>query len=272
MRTLLLPFAGSLVLLASCCSTRKIQTVVTRIDSVAAPDKTSERSRADSMAFIATQLSALRAGKIKFNTFSARVDLDYRESDGRKYDLNAHIRMQRDSVIWVSITAVLGIEGLRALITRDSVKILDKQNKTYTARSVAYLQEITALPLDLSTLQDLLIGNPVFVDSNVVSYSISDETISLVSIGQFFKNLITLQRGSGLLLSSKLDDVQEERNRTCHLTYDRYEEKEGVLFPSLRTISVSESRKLDIRLNFKQYGFNEKLSFPFPVPKNYEWN
>ena len=31
---------------------------------------------------------------------------------------------------------LLGIEGIRAYITTDSVKILDKQNKNYIARSV----------------------------------------------------------------------------------------------------------------------------------------
>ena len=74
--------------------------------------------------------------------------------------------MYKDSVIWISITALFGIEGLRAYITKDSVKIINKQDKVYTGRSVAYLQEVTALPLDLHSLQELLIGNPVFLDSN----------------------------------------------------------------------------------------------------------
>ena len=45
--------------------------------------------------------------------------------------INAHFRMYKDSVIWISVTAIFGIEGLRAIITQDSVKILDKQNKCY---------------------------------------------------------------------------------------------------------------------------------------------
>ena len=76
--------------------------------------------------------------------------------------------------------AIFGIEGLRALITRDSVKILDKQNKLYTARSIGYLQEVSALPVNLSTLQDLIIGNAVFVDSNIISYSKFDNSISSI--------------------------------------------------------------------------------------------
>ena len=157
--------------------------------------------------------------------------------------------MYKDSVIWISITGLFGIEGLRAYITKDSIKIINKQNKIYTGRSVAYLQEVTGLPLDLHSLQDLLIGNPVFLDSNIVSYTKSGNTISLLSIGELFKNLITLNEG--YMHHSKLDDVDINRNRTCDLSYDDYENKKGVNFSTKRRITVSEKTKLDIKLDFK---------------------
>jgi hypothetical protein len=129
---------------------------------------------------------------------------------------------------------------------------------------------MTALPLDLYSLQDLLIGNPVFLDSNIVSYSRSQNSISLLSIGEFFKNLLTVSETERQLQSSKLDDLDELRNRTCYLTYTDYENKKGPQFATKRTINVSEKNKLDIRLDFKQYDFNETLSFPFSIPKNYK--
>ena len=207
--------------------------------------------------------------RISFVTFSAKVDVDYRDAEGKRYDVNAHIRMYKDSVIWLSVTGPLGIEGLRAYITRDSIKVLDKQNKIYITRSVGYIQEITALPLDLAGLQDLLVGNPVFLDSSIISYSRSANTISLQSNGKFFKNLVIVSEPGRLLQSSKLDDLDELRNRTCYLTYSDYENKKGVNFSSKRKINVTEKKKLDIDLNFKQYDFNETLSFPFNIPKNY---
>ena len=120
----------------------------------------------------------------------------------------------------------LGIEGLRAYITPDSVKLLDKQNKIYIASSVSYLQEVTALPLDLSSLQDLLIGNPVFLDSSIVSYSKSPDNISLLSNwAAFSKIFLPSGKTSKLMQSSKLDDLDECRNRTCYLSYSDYENK-----------------------------------------------
>ncbi|MEO7393289.1 MAG: DUF4292 domain-containing protein, partial [Chitinophagaceae bacterium] len=161
---------------------------------------------------------------------------------------------------------------LRAYITPDSVKMLDKQNKKYIARSVSYLQEVTALPLDLKSLQDLLIGNPVFLDSNIISYTKSANTISLLNSGVFFKNLFTIAESDKRTVSSKLDDQDILKNRTCYITYDDYENKKGKTFSTKRTITVSEKGKLDIKLDFKQYDFNETLSFPFNIPKNYKQN
>lgn len=261
----ILILAVALLALASCKSTRKIQTAIAKKDTVAVAVPTHE----DSVAFIRETVQKMHAGRIDYKTFSAKLNVDYQGTDGKKYDVNAILRMHKDSAIWISITAIFGIEGLRALITKDSVKILNKQDKVYTARSVAYLQEVTALPLDLNSLQEILIGNPVFLDSNIISYSKSGNSISLLSMGDWFKGLLTLN-GDGRIENSKLDDIDVNRSRTCNLSYTDYENKKGVLFSTSRHITVSEKKNLDIKLDFKSYEFNETLSFPFSVPKNYK--
>lgn len=267
----LLVLAAAITLMASCRSTRKIQTAIAKKDTVAVAVPPVDRSHEDSAALIKEILGKVNAGKIDFNTFSAKVNVDYTGGDGKKYDVNANLRMYKDSVIWISITAIFGIEGLRAYITQDSVKILNKQDKVYTARSVAYLQEVTQLPLDLHTLQDILVGNPVFVNEDSISYSKTGNTVALVSIGEWFKNFLALNTNFKVE-NSKLDDVDVTHSRTCNLSYADYENKNGVDFSTKRRITVSEKSNLDIKLDFKQYGFNETLSFPFSVPKNYKRN
>lgn len=259
-------------LISSCRSTRPIQTVLAKKDSVVAVVPSAPvATKADTMSFVRETMNKLVSNRIEFNTFSAKVNVDYQGADGKKYDVNATIRMYKDSTIWISITAIFGIEGLRAYITKDSVKILNKQDKVYTARSVSYLQEVTALPLDLHSLQDILVGNPVFLDSNIVSYSKAGNNVSLLILGSFFKNMLTLNP-SVRVENSKLDDIDLSRNRTCNLSYTDYENKKGVEFSTKRRITVSEKSNLDIKLDFKQYDFNETLTFPFSVPKNYKRN
>lgn len=254
----------------SCRSTKKIQTALVKKDTIQANVLSDlERARLDSIAFIKEQYSQLQSRRIQYTTFSAKLDVDYEDGTGQQLNLNAQLRMYKDSLIWASITAILGIEGLRAYITKDSVKILDKQNKVYIARSVAYLTEVTALPLDLTSLQDLLIGNPVFLDTTLQAYSKGNGTISLQGVNSFFRLLFTIAEQEKVLLSTKLDDLDLTRNRTSFLGYAEYDNRTGINFSQRRNIAVSEKKKLNVELRFKQYAFNETLSFPFSIPKNY---
>jgi len=255
----------AIITLASCRSTKKIQTAIEKKDTV----ETVTTPKIDTTQLINNALLTLKNNRIDYKTFSAKVDVDYRGGDDKHYDVNANLRMHKDSLIWISVNAVFGIEAMRLLINKDSVFLLDKLNKTYLTRSIDYLQEVSGLPLTLSNLQDILAGNPVFIDS-VVSYSNDNSTISLLSIGQTFKNLVTINGEKNVLVHSKLDDLDITRSRTADLNYDDYENKKGKSFSSKRRITVAEKNKLDISLNFKQYEFDNDLSFPFSIPKNYK--
>ena len=159
---------------------------------------------------------------------------------------------------------------MRVLVTPDSIKLINYRDNIVQLRSIGYLQEAIQLPFDFYTLQDFLLGNPVYLDSNVVSYNKYEKSIALMNIGPLFKHLLTISAGDYLLQHSKLDDVDPIRNRTADLLYTAYDSKNGWPFSTERRISLSEKSKLDIDINVKQYSFNETLSLPFNIPKNYK--
>ncbi len=256
-----------------CRSAKKITTAIAKKDTLVV--KRADTSipvdlKADSIRYIRALYGHIRSNLIDCNTFSAKIKVHYEGSDGKDYEFNAFLRLQKDKMIWVSINALLGIEAFRAVITPDSVKVLSKLDKVYQLRSVSYLQEITHLPFDFQTLQSLLLGNPIYLDSNIVFYRKDDQGISLLDEGQIFRNYITLNKEDYSIKHSKLDDVDRLRARSCDLTYGDYEKKTGVLFSTYRKIAVAEKARLDIELTFKQYSFNEPLNFPFSIPKNYK--
>ncbi|GAC1421677.1 MAG: hypothetical protein NVS1B13_23620 [Flavisolibacter sp.] len=270
-------FVFIMILVGACRSTRKIQIAIAKRDTAvrvevptADNNMITPELKSDSFTLIQKTLNSIASHQIDYTTFSAKVNVDYRGVDGKNYNVNANIRMYKDSAIWISAIAVLGIEAMRVMITKDSVRVIDKLNKTYIQRSLGYLQEVTALPLDLKTLQNLIVGNPVFFDPNIVSYSTSNNVITLLSIGKWFKNLLTISSSDKTLLHSKLDDADRLRNRTADLSYRNYDNKRGLLFSTRRRIVVAEKKRLDIRLDFRQYNFNENIGFPFGIPRNYD--
>jgi hypothetical protein len=258
-------------LISSCRSTKKIGTAISRKDT-ATHTVTGSTGMKDSAIFIQNALGQIRSNQIEFRTFKSKINVDYKDASNKNYDVNGELRMYKDSAIWIYVNALLGIEAMRALITKDSVKIINKLDKTYTARSIDYLQEVTALPLTLKTLQDLLIGNPVFLDSNVVSYSKTDNTIVLLSLGKWFRNILTVNESDKLMQRSKLEDVNVMNLRGADIYYSEYETKKGFPFSTRRSISVLDKKKLDIKVEYKQYDFNGEVNFPFSVPKNYQRN
>jgi hypothetical protein len=262
-------FIAVIALMASCRSARTIGKAVGKKDTTA-QIAIVPRAEVDTQQLIRKTLQQVVNNRINYRTFNAKVAVDYRGTDGKEYGVNASVKMYKDSIIWVSANAILGIEAMRLLITRDSVKLLNKLEKIYTARSISYLQEVTSLPLDLYTLQDMIIGNPVFLDSNIIRYTTGSGFVNLLSLGEYFKNLLTVAESDKSILHSKLDDANPARNRTADLSYNDYESKKGVLFSSKRRIVVSEKGRLDIKLDFKNYTFNESVEIPFSIPKNYK--
>ena len=260
------------VVMAGCKSAKKIQTAITKTKTDTTQMIIVDNSHADSVAVIHDLLNKLNSNRItNFKTFSAKIKVNYRDKEGEQPELTVFVHMMKDSMIWISVNAtIFSYEALRVLITPDSVKVLNRRDKLVQLRSVNYLKDLVDLPFDFYTLQDLLLGNPVYLDSNVVSYKKNEESITLMNVGTLFKHLLSLTSGDYLLQHSKLDDVDPLRNRTADLTYGGYENTNGIKFATERRVSISEKSKLDVDMNFKQYSFNETLSYAFNIPKNFK--
>lgn len=161
----------------ACRSTKSIQTAIARKDTAQVVLVPVVDSRTDSMRFIRQVLDTVQKNRIDFKSFSAKIKVNFEGGDGKKNDFNAFIAIKKDSMLWISINAVFGLEAFRVLITPDSVKVLNKLDRVAQLRSVEYLQEVAKIPLTFKELQDLLVGNPIFLDSNISSYKKEERSI-----------------------------------------------------------------------------------------------
>lgn len=255
--------------ISSCRSAKKLQTAVNKKDTQLVI-KTQPVNN-DSLKGASDILKLLKQNRINFTTFSAKIKVQYEDYKGNQPDFNAFVRLYKDSVLWISINATfLSIEAFRILITKDTVIILNKLNKQVEHHSFNYIEDIAHIPLNFATLQDIIIGNPVYVGDSIVSYRQTENHILLGTASALFKNLLTISADNNLLERSKLDDIDVGQNRTADLSYGEYEKNNGFYFATYREITVAEKTKVDISLNFKQYDFNKELSFPFSIPRNYK--
>ena len=253
--------------LMSCRSTKQINKAISPKDS---SNVSRDNIKDSSLLQLNQDILDYKKNYIDFSTFSAKIKADVETSKEKFPDLTAVIRIQKDKAIWMSVSATfLGIEVYRVFITPDSVILLNKKDKEVQYRSLDYLQEVTQIPFDFKTLQDMFIGNAIFYNDTVQSSRRVDNLILFSTVGKYFKHLLTLSDGPKLLMHSKLDDVNITRNRTADISYGDYENIDGFQFSTARHIIISEKNKIDMNLKFRQVEFNKELSMTFNIPKNY---
>lgn len=82
------------------------------------------------------------------------------EGNGMEFnDLSGQLRIRHDSLVWLSVTATMGVEVLRAKVSNDSVWLINRLEKNYLAEPLDTVSAQLGMPLSLPLLQILLLDN-----------------------------------------------------------------------------------------------------------------
>ena len=82
------------------------------------------------------------------------------EGNGMEFnDLSGQLRMRNDSLVWLNVTATMGVEVLRAKVSNDSVWLINRLEKTYLAEPLDTVSAQLGMSLNLPLLQTLLLDN-----------------------------------------------------------------------------------------------------------------
>lgn len=95
--------------------------------------------------------SSLDYSALYFKKFSVSIN-----NNGKKNTYKGLMKIQRDSAIWISMTAPLGIEVARILITEDSVKLVDRYHKQYFKGDFDIIASKFNNEFDFYTIQSIL--------------------------------------------------------------------------------------------------------------------
>ena len=216
----------------------------------------------------AEQLKLLKSKDISFNTLAikAKANLDFA---GSKNGVTMNIRMERDKQIWVSITAIAGIEVARALITPDSIKVRNNFQSTYIQKPFSYAHRYTSKNVNFKMLQAIFAGNtiPDFftelakVNQQDANWQVSGEEGTL-AFKVFIGNLLKVTENN-------LNDLKS--GQALKVAYGPYQQLNEGLLPSTITInSMAGTKRVNIDLEYTKVDRNVPLDFPYSVPKKYE--
>lgn len=221
----------------------------------------------DSAEKTVTASSLLNGTLSDWTYFSSKVEVEMIDK-GNTINATAHIRMYRDSLIWIS-AGMFGIEGYRMLITKDSIVVLDKLHKNYSVVKRADFGNVTSVPLSVTQIQNLILARPVYA-LNLYEIAKNDSLNLQIFFNQDkFKTNHHYARQYLTIDSTTVKD--NSTGNSAKAQYSEYSVIEGKNFPIKNHITAfSDKQNFDINLQHSDVDFSTQLTFPFNIPSSYE--
>lgn len=243
-------------------------------------------------------LKNINANEPEFNSlYSRRMDVSFVQN-GKTTNLKGILKIQRDSFIQVSVTAPLGIEVGRILLTRDSIKFVDSFHKEYFLSDYKYFCNKFEINLSYDCFQKLL-TNTFFdfencsggerkeknykLDKTDNCYTLS--TLKEKAVGRKIKELyrkkrknkefalilqkIQIDPSSFRPLSMSIEDIEEKVG--VSVNYSDFQKFGDIFFPGKIMFNFfSEDNTVGFRIDFSKLEFGTKVEPNFRISSKYK--
>jgi len=212
--------------------------------------------------------------EIDFEYLHGRAQLRLQD-EKRDVEVKAHIRVRKDSVIWMTFS-VLGVQGGKALINHDSITIINTVQKEYYVFEYAALASRFGFPVTYNVIQAAMLGNLLQKKSN---------TDEVTDDGTF--DFIRQQTGNLVIMSSvnranhkveKVELRQADTSNQLDLLYSNFQPLGEKQFPYQGQVNIGykvtgSAQTANTRISFeyvKAEVGDRQLNFPFNIPKRYD--
>lgn len=203
-----------------------------------------------------------------FKSFKGKMKIDL-NSEAFSGKMMLFLKIRNDSLIWGSVTAVLGFEVARFYITKDSITLLDRLHQKYYRFPFSILADKFGIhDIDYRFVQNFFMGNYLFDltnkfvrsqdETNLVFYlkdKIMDKTV--------FVNKKTFRISRYILQNDSLSQ---------HIVVDYLDKikNKGITIPKQITIEMISPYKLNADMVYSNINFNVPLEFNTDIPQSYE--
>lgn len=196
------------------------------------------------------------------------------QNDDKDISVTATIRIKKDSLIWLSLSPAFGIEAARALVTQDSLKIVNRLEREYMVYDFKSLSEKFNFDINFELIQSMLLGEmpiPKSLEDQVSKkdghFVIHQERENLTADNYIAANKMRPER-------IQLSENSTENNLS--LIYDNFQPLSTFLIPYSNKIILNykkgEARHttlIDIDHGKAEIA-DASLKFPFNIPQKYD--
>ncbi len=197
----------------------------------------------------------------------------------QNYNISGTIRIHKDEAIYISITPLLGIEVARALITPDTVKVMNRMESSYFVGDMEFINKLLNTRMDYYMLQAILTGNDFdhFSSSNFKVFE-EQGKLMLHSAARgsnhdrlepnAFEHRLWLDENTLRIRQTTLH--QPQTRQRVKADYSGFTDLDGQLLPtevSLEFTSPSDTAVFSLR--YHRTSLNEPQQMSFSIPARY---
>lgn len=196
---------------------------------------------------------------------------------------NINMRLRTDSALWVSISPLLGIEVARVLITRDTVKFIDRLNNKYAVTDYNYLNDLFQVNIDFDIIQGVLTGNLFAYKKNKFNSVYLEDRyyiLSTLSKKKLKRSLEDIDINKPIVQDMWVDassyritrlSIEDQRmQKSLQTEYSDHRGTDGGLFPYRSSTVIVTDKQVRVDIEYSRVNLNEPITFPFNIPSGYE--
>jgi len=197
--------------------------------------------------------------------------------ENRSHNISGSLRIQKDEAIYMSIAPFLGIEVARALVTPDSVKIVNRLESSYYLGDINLLNRMFNTDIDFYMLQALFMGND-FPHFRKDQFNLRQEGELLRlhaarrmrngGAGSPINQAIMIEPEHMRIRTNII--LEEISGRALRADYKSWENVSGRWIPSELQIMFSDDLNVsNLNLTYNRTTLNEPQRMQFNVPERY---
>ena len=210
--------------------------------------------------------------EIDFEYFHGKARVNFRDNK-KEREVRSTIRVRKDSIIWMTFS-VVGVQGGKALINKDSIVIVSTVDKEYYVFDYVELSDRFKFKIDYDIIQAAFLGNPVAprLPEDIVtedpSFNILKQSRGPVSIKSYINAASTKVE--------KVEMTESNSNNSLTINYSNFQQVGPKIFPYNGVISLFYKTAAGILNNTITFEYTKaevgdrELRFPFNIPRKYE--
>ncbi|MBW4888688.1 DUF4292 domain-containing protein [Mucilaginibacter sp. HMF5004] len=217
--------------------------------------------------FKVDKINTIKLKQTVFNTFSGKAAAKL-TIDGKENNVTMVIRIKKGEGIWIAVTAILGVEVARAVITPDSISVMNRLESNYLKKPFSYIYQYTSNQINYKTLESALIGNaiPELLNNDA---ELKPDNGDLVLSGTLQELVYKLIIGPDLRVT-QTNMTNPAAGQAVEIANTQFIQVGTRIVPSQVTLSSTEKeRSIKVDLHYTKADFDLPVEFPFSIPARY---